>query len=412
MIFRSVSLVSLLILPASIFANEALDLLQRDPRPPNLYERADLKKAREAEKNAEAKKEDIIPDDPQTLARWPTELEPTFTYDLPPKSGLETIAFRGLLDYQMESGDFGTDANFARARLGFALRAFYNIELQGDAAFDGRGRYLGIETLKARFALADDLSLSVGKMRPSFTSEYSRDHAVRWFPQLSPVIAQIAPAKSLGALLEGQEEKYRWKLGYFSSDADKNIPGVSSSGRGGFLLAGLGGHHTDGIAHHRWHFDYLHNFDPETSETIPGGYRHLLSMGVDYSRGYFDFSSDFHYALGKDSDLAGLVLAGRYWLAEDALRLVARYSFGTSGRSDGILAGWGINGPEAAVGQPFAYDHFETGQEIHSFYLGLNFHLWEDNFLLGTGVGYRSLGQENGSELTSWNSNIFGRLAF
>ena len=65
--------------------------------------------------------------------------------------------------------------------------------------------------------------------------------------------------------------------------------------------------------------------------------------------------------------------------------------------------------------QAFQYPVVRTGDELHSFYGGLNFHIFGDYLLLQTGLEYRIL--KNNESLTepdydSWLWQAGGRAAF
>ncbi len=386
-----------LLMANSLFANKALDLLDAEPTQPGEIYQTIGGVAPSAKSPIE--KPPPPPEHPAPPERWPKEVKPLVTYEMVRKNPyLQEIALRGNFDYQLHSGSEAQDSGLRRSHLGIALRAFYDLEIEADAAFDSSGDYLGFETLRAKYAFHDKLALSVGKFRPSFSSEYSTDPSLRWFPDLSPLLAQLAPASSLGALLEGQG----WKLGYFSGDSDRNIPDID--GRG-FLLAGL--------EHRGWHLDYIHNFDRGRSEAIPLAYRHLFSTGVKVSSGSYDFASEFFLAKGDENTSWGVTLRAARWLVQDAFRLVGRYHYAASDQAGGILSGFGVARPISDVGQPFQYNTFSTADSLHSFYLGVNAHFFEDNLLWGAGLEYRTLsGADASADLDSWNWSTHARLAF
>ena len=405
----------------SAAGNEALDLLETDPGsgvgtvrtsgPDPVVERA----ARELR---------VLPD-PALRERWNPELSPEFQIRLTEAEAIVTdVALRGLFEWRMDTGDirFSDDtehevdsSRLRRARLGLALLAYYDTELLVEGMFDGDGDYRGLESLKARIPVGDRMALSVGKFPPPFSVEYSQDAAVRWFPELSPLVAQMAPANSLGALLEGQRTRWDWKIGWFSGDADRDVPAFDGNG---YVLAGIGyafDRTVGSAAYQRWHLDYIHNFDGSVSESVPLGYRNMVATGLQMSAGRFDLMGDLMLAKGDAGTVWGTSIAGGYWLLEDAVRIVARFDYARSDTDGGVLGGWGVPRSGTDSVQAFGYPTVWAGQELRSIYSGLNIHLYEDNLILNSGVEYRRMYEVLGGSSDKLDALIWqlgGRLAF
>ncbi|MDA0766630.1 MAG: porin [Verrucomicrobia bacterium] len=366
-------------------------------------------------------------EDPSLPTRWNPELVPLLSVNLAPTEG-DTLALRGLYEWRLDHGEvdvFGGDgqkvdsSRARRARLGVALKTFYQTELQADVLFEGDADYAGIETLMARVPVGDSLLISGGKFPPPFTLEYTQDAAVRWTRELSPMVAQMVPASSLGLMAQGRSERWDWKLGWFSGDADRDVP----SWRGdGYLLAGLGysayaippaGGDPGASAWHRWHLDYIYNADGARSRSVPMGYEHLLATGFQYSSGRVDFMNDFLMARGDASSAYGLTMTGGYWLMEDALRMVARFDYGKSNDPGGILAGWGVPAGGAEALQPFSYPVMHAGGELYSIYAGLDLFLYDQNLILSSGLEMRTLKEViDSGDIDSLIWQTGGRIAF
>jgi hypothetical protein len=402
------------LLPVSAQANEALKLLaQEADSSQSIYEEAaDLATSR---KNLKVEEEKFAPLDPYLAERWRNELEPKF----PIQAASETrVAPRGLFEYQHQDRSIGEGTKLSRARVGVAVETVYGIELQADALLSSSGKYEGWETLKGSVPVGQLARLHVGKFPPPFSTEYSRDAAIRWFPTLSPFAAQLAPASTSGAMFEGRGKKGDWKIGWFGSDADRSMP--SFDGKGAILVSlaqsnNKGGEKGSPQPHfQRWHLDYLYNMEGSRSETIPQGYRHLVSLGSQYSAGGFDFFTELLAAKGSGNTAYGVTAAGRYWLLQDAISLVARYQYARSQNPGGIVSYWGIPDTGSDATFPTDFPATTVGGQLSSFYSGLNVHFDDDNFIIGTGLEYRSvseIGEENES-LSSWGWTTFARYAF
>ena len=387
-------------------------------------------------------------DVPDYSWRWISQLPPAWSFYQDYRNPVvQEAALTGLFDWRMERGTIkpkesdapigneSVDSSKARrARLGTVLRAFYNTDLEANVVLDGKGNWKGVERLKATVHASDDLSFSFGKFRPPFSMEYSRDPSVRWFPEPSAIATQIVPANSLGAMVTGYSGRWDWGMGWFSSDASENLPGFEGAGYALFKLGytfqggtGKPGEYIgeDGplpdaplSVYQRWHLDYIYNFDGADSASIPNDYRHLFSAGVEVSAGRFDFGGDFLIANGNDHNAWGATLQGAYWLLDEAIRLVGRYSYAESNNEGGILAGYGVPDPTSDSLNAFAYPIVRRGGRLSSFYAGLNFHVISDYVVLYTGVEYRILENPGVSEdstledLHSWFWHAGGRAAF
>jgi hypothetical protein len=394
-------------------ANEALDLLDSEAeQSQNVFEHAARVPA--SGKDAANSPKKFPKPDPKFPMRWAPDLPPRFPFEV----GRETtIAPRGLFEYQYREGEIARGAKLSRARVGVALETFYGIEILADALFSSSGEYEGWETLRAGIPLNDQVFLAAGKFPPPFSTEYSRDAAVRWFPTLSPLTAQIAPSSSLGVMLEGRDHFLDWKLGWFGSDADRSIPSLDGKG---YLLASIatasnrGGDESNPDAYYqRWDLDYIYNMDGATGESIPMGYRHIVSAGAEFSSGHFDFYTEFLLARSSENTVYGVTAAGRYWLLQDAVSFVGRYQYATSRNPGGLVTGWGIPATGADATFPSDFPVYATAGQLSSIYGGLNVHFDDDNFIIGTGVEYRSLSDVVGDDdFSSWAWNTFARYSF
>lgn len=395
------------------WANEALRLLdESSDTAPNVYQSVARVKASKAKPKTP---EPVFPKYDVTLPeRWDPEVPAWFTHEF--ENGNE-IAARGLFQYDHRGHRFARGGKLSRARLGFALQTYYGIQLEADALFSSGGDYEGLEQLVVKAPLTHSTELSVGKIRIPFSSEYTRDASVRWFPELSPFLAQIVPPNSLGAMLEGTHHDLDWKLGWFSSDTDQNLP--SARGRS-VLLASLasaknlgGSEGNPRPRYRRWHLDYLYQPNPGGIENLSRSYRHLLSTGLEFSSDLWDLQTDLLVARGRDGNAYAATLAGAYWILPEAVRFVTRYHHAVGEGEGAILSGFGIPDTGSAASQPFDFPVTTPAGELISVYGGLNFHLYANSLIVATGLEYRTLGDVVGrDDFDSWGWKASARLAF
>ena len=80
---------------------------------------------------------------------------------------------------------------------------------------------------------------------------------------------------------------------------------------------------------------------------------------------------------------------------------------------DGVISGWGIPSLGADALHPNDFPVSMIAGQMSSIYGGLNFHLDDDHFIIGTGLEYRSLSDVvGGDDFSSWGWNTFARYSF
>ena len=395
-------------------ANEALQLLDQEAdSSQSVFEQA--ARLPSLQKSLESNAQNLEPLNINYPSRWGNEIAPKFSTELSPAM---VFSPRGLLEYQIYDRSLGRAKDISRSRVGFAVQSESGIEISVDSALSDSGEYAGIETLRASLPIGDNLFFSAGKYPPPFSTEYSRDPSVRWFPTMSPLAAQMAPASSVGFMVEGSESNVDWKLGWFGSDADRSVPSLEGDG---YILASVATSRNRGgegnypqANYQRWHFDYIYNMDGMQSESISQGYRNIVSAGSEYSSGRFDFYTEVLAARSSVNTAYGVTAAGRYWLLQDKMSLVSRYQYARSRDPAGIVSYWGIPDTGSDTIFPTAFPLSTESRQLSSVYTGLNLHFDDDHFVIGTGIEYRSLSEigEDDSSLSSWGWTTFVRATF
>ncbi len=419
----------------SAFANEALDLLEGKITAEEVTVTKLLEEKKEAERPLEETREEdeVLRDDRDYSDRWKNRLYPlALVYENERNQAVQRVAIDGLAEWGIVAGEIDADDSGAdedvndsqirRIRLGGLVRAFYNTDLEGRVIADGDG-VQGIDALKATVQVNEATQLEVGKFRPPFSQEYRQDPSVRVAPGLSPIVEQIAPANSLGVRVEVNNGPWDLGLGWFSDGLDEYLPEISG---GGFILANLA-YTFDGevIAeagdedvvvppgHQRWHLDYIYNTSPGLNGAIPRAYRHLVSTGIEVSTGEVDFAGDFLFANGDEDSVWGLTLTSRYWLLENALRLVGRYNYADTDDEAGLSVGFGVPGAVGDSTQPLlGFSNILPADELHSFYLGLDWHILQDYLLITTGLELQLLSDEINGDSSALLWHTGGRAAF
>ncbi|WP_193214621.1 porin [Luteolibacter marinus] len=420
-----------LLLLAPLHANEALDVLEgkKDAAAVALP-------PAEGESEGAEKPVLITPD-------WaPSPPDPVWSkavlFEDPSNPYVQQLAISGLFHWSGAWGEATPEGGRAvdldstrtrRARLGARMRAFNNTEIEAVAEFAGDSNFNGIERLKGTTRFLDNTWVSYGKMRPGFSIEYSTEPQDLLVPERSLLVNMVAPASTLGIMVGQDSGRWDWALGWYSSDNDSNIPGIEGDG---FLLAKLGYEtdepNADGTPMRtRWHLDYIYNFDESNNPAIPRynvagrrsangnqliarnpAFRHLFSAGVEIEQGKFGFASDFILANG-DTNALGLSLTPSYWALPGTLQIVGRYAYADTDDAGGLVGGMGTSSDL----------HFDSspvfiGDEYHSFYLGANLHLYQDDLILMNGLEHVLLKDQAGGGFDSdaWIWHSGARLSF
>ena len=355
---------------------------------------------------------------------------------------IQQLAITGFFDFRAAFGEVNVDGVGAtesrsidadgtrtrRARLGARMRAFGNTDIEANAEFAGDSEYSGIERLSARTKISENTTVTYGKFRPTFTTEYSTESQSLPTPERSMLVNMIAPSRTLGIQFERATHGWKYGVGWFSGDTDPNIPGIDGNGFLAFnasrtFIEPAGKSNMRG----RWHIDYINNMDGSGSQSVPRyhvegrrsangnqlvasnpSFRHLFSTGVTLEQDRFTFMSDFMIGKG-DNNAWGLTVSPTYWVVPGTVKLVARYHYAESDDAGGLITTMGTSGDPYYDDSPFY-----IGNEYHSFYLGANLHLYQDQLLLMSGLEYNTLKDESGGgfDTDAWIWHTGARVSF
>lgn len=413
-----------------LHANEALQLLEKQRELPTYLPPV------EAPASAAPIDPSIVPPEkiihlPQEWAGSPPDAlwQYTTLYNDPGNPCFQQFAITGYYDFQASFGDAETDASATtqrrttaldgtrsrRTRLGARLKAFHNTEIEGNVEFAGDAQYRGIERLVAHTAINPHNSISFGKFRPSFGAENNIEPQFSPFPDRSHLANILGPNPSVGVMLHHLGNKHDYSLGWFSSNYH---PDLATPQSGGFLNFRMSGAITEmngpTTMKTRWNFDYIHNFDPATATSIPSSnlvgkfsangnqlvtnpaYRHLFNIGINSQSDDFDFLGDFFFAKGDRQSAWGVTIAPSYWLIPGTLKLVGRYHYAGSNEPGGITTSLGTSNQSL-------YDSSSLfiGDELHSFYLGANLHLYKDRLVLNNGIEHVIINDDKGGKFNT-----------
>jgi hypothetical protein len=285
-----------------------------------------------------------------------------------------------------------SDVQMRRAQLGARMKAFYRTEVTGVVEMAGPSRMNGIQTLKARTELTENTGITFGKFRPLSTQENNTPDAALLISERSLLSNMIAPADSMGVMFDATRKGWTYQVGWFSGDFSDNIPGFKDDGmiNAGIAYEKVGKAESGAPLRSRWYLNYVHNLNDDRSEILPRhrfagatAFSNLYSTGFSIQQDRFGFMGDFTVARG-DNNAWGITLLPTYWIMPGALQVVGRYHYADTDKQDALYGGYG---PGA---DPFFQGNapIVTGDEYHSFYLGANFHVYENRMIISNGLEY------------------------
>lgn len=351
---------------------------------------------------------------------------------------VQHVAMTGFFDWQASFGKAEVDGVDAtpgenidldstrtrRARLGARIRAFRNTDIEAIGEIAGNGDHSGIKRLSARTEFLPDAGVTYGKFRPQFTAEYRQEPEFSPYPDRSMLVNMNAPATTLGIHFDYRRNDWEYGIGWFSSDSDPYIPSPEGDGMLAFNIArSFTEASGDSVMRTHWHLDYLHNFDPGDSESVPRynvagrrsangnqlvsnnpAFRHLFATGFTLEQDRFSFLGDFMIGKG-DTTAWGLTLAPAWWAMPGVIEIVGRYHYAGSDDPGALVATMGASADPFFDSSPFF-----IGDEYHSFYLGANAHAYQDRLLIMLGLENVILKDEAGAgfntEAWIWHSGV------
>lgn len=331
---------------------------------------------------------------------------------------LQSFQVGGRLQYQAAYVD-GEDVNgrdfndtyddYRRARIEtkteflkyFSAKVAWN--LVSDRRFAGEDLEWGYDTfdeavfsfdIKKAFGAGplDALKVNYGRFKFNMTEE------VHMSSKEIPTIERSAIANKLygansrptGVTLDGELGKWSATLGLFSGEDDSEFIGGWNDGQAYYLSAA---HQTTEAL--RFVFDFVQNDRAGNDDFL--GYEWATAFNGIYEEGRFGALATV--VLGENNDASGgsfhgVVLMPWYWILEDQLQAVLQYQYAGASEAQGIRTNSRYVRAEHSTGVSV---NSGRGDELHTLYAGLNYHLCGHNAKVMGGIEYTSLDTPNGN---------------
>ena len=290
--------------------------------------------------------------------------------------------------YWWAKSDENRDSDWENRRMyiGFNAKLFSNItvELQVSLNDDFAPIYRSLYDAFIKWQQPEgDFSVSVGRLDYVYTGmERSTSSKRIKTIERALVVNQIMPGEVVGTYITDTIGPFSYQTGLFSGSIKDEFTDFS----GGFgALIGMQHDapllYSEGILY----LDYLYNNgNAENNAFKP--YEHILSLWHEGQTGPLSVGIDITAAtgVGDTSDLLGLTLLPTYdiidnfFLSNDKLQIAMRYHFATSAKSYGLNFNKRYEQPVTAG----------SGDRYNSFYLGLNYFLYQQKLKLLAGAEY------------------------
>lgn len=376
----------------------------------------------------------------ETWCEWLRD-KPGELYDRKDNPWIQSFEIGGRFHYQAAYVD-GTDINgrrfhdrydeYRRLRIetktGF-LR-YFTAEINVNLVDDGRFReepgdldwgYDRFDEASLEFDLGkafgsgplDDIKLKYGRMKLKMTEEEHQSSNDILTIERSSLSDKLGGelSRPTGLTLELDKGPWDLTLGVFSGEDDTEFIGGWNDGR--FYYASLGWKATDEF---RLVADFAQN--DQSGEDDALGYAWAGSLAGVYETKRWGVMVDGIYGNNgsalelrdrRQGDFYGVIAMPWYWVVKDRLQAVVQYQYARSDEEEGLRLGSRyLRGrhDDALVDVDNG-----RGDEQHSLYFGLNYHLCLERAKIMGGVQYEDIDTRNGS-VHAWSYLIAFRASF
>lgn len=154
-----------------------------------------------------------------------------------------------------------------------------------------------------------------------------------------------------------------------------------------------------------------------TDERLAGGVEWATSLSTTYGRGPWEMTLEGIYGnngdqsnASREGDFWGVIFIPSYWLIDKRLELVGRYHYQGSENSQGARLNGRYSRRAETAGD--ADLNGGRGDQHHSYYLGLNYHICGDNLKVMAGVQYDDMNRGNTDVYDGWTTLLGFRTYF
>jgi len=321
-------------------------------------------------------------------------------YSSPDNPFLQEIKFFGRMQYQWGytdgeyyDNDFdGNGDEFRRVRLGAQIKFLNNFKLKGNVNLEKGGfrnnqlGYHDFDELYLAYTLGDlagfeDVTVGYGRRKVNVGHEVHMSSKKIKTVERSNIANYFYPGRSTGVTLEAKRGGVDWYAGVFSTDGDESLA-KWDEGLAYVLTAAFEAGNGDVLV------DLVYNdADPMTEEDT-FGFEWAASVAYETELAGWDVMANVVYGETHSGDAVyGFVLLPSRFIIEDKLEAVFRYQYAGSDEDDVKINSRNVrNVADLDLGMSLP-----SGDENHTLYGGLNYHLCGHNAKIMTGLEYETL---------------------
>jgi hypothetical protein len=234
----------------------------------------------------------------------------------------------------------------------------------------------------------DVLKLNYGRFKFNMTEEVHMSSKEIYTIERSAIANKLYGANNrpTGVTLDAALGKWSGTLGVFSGEDDSEFIGGWNDGQAYYLS--LAHETTD-----EWRFvlDLVVNDESGTDDFL--GYDWATAFNAIYEKDRFGtiatlVAGENNAAGNRGGSFHALMVMPYYWIIEDRLQAVFQYQYSGAEESEGIRTNSRYVRSQHSAGVNV---NSGRGDELHTLYAGLNFHICGDNLKIMTGIEYTSL---------------------
>jgi hypothetical protein len=235
----------------------------------------------------------------------------------------------------------------------------------------------------------DSLKLNYGRHKFNMTEEVHMSSKEILTIERSAIANKLYGANSrpTGVTLDGALGNWSATIGFFSGEDDSEFIGGWNDGQAYYLS--VAHKTTDEL---RFIFDFVGNDQAGDDDFL--GYDWATALNAVYEKDNFGLLSTL--VVGENADgtpdqggtFYGFVVMPWYWIIEDKLQAVMQYQYAGASESEGIRNNSRYVRAEHSAGVDV---NSGRGDELHTLYTGLNYHICGDNAKIMGGIEYSAL---------------------
>jgi hypothetical protein len=235
----------------------------------------------------------------------------------------------------------------------------------------------------------DALKLNYGRFKFNMTEEVHMSSKEIYTVERSAIANKLYgnPNRASGFTLDAAKGKWSGTFGFFSSEDDSEFIGGYNDGYAYYLSLA---HATND----EWRFvlDFVINDeDGGTDDYLR--YAWATALNAIYTKDRFGAITTLVLGENNDAGIRGgsfnsLMVMPYYWVVEDKLQAVFQYQYAGSSEPEGMRTNSRYVRSQHSAGVNV---NSGRGDELHTLYTGLNYHICGDNAKIMAGVEYSSL---------------------